>query len=271
MGHPARTAKDPAVHSHRACALVLRQDALFQRGRCQNRFEHRTDGVAFQRAVQKRAVRGIKACRRILRVIPRHADAGADGCRLRIQYQNASAGHRIRRHCFRRTLDRAADRQLHPGSAAVVPDEFYALSGTQPSLCRNSTFQHIVCSGARQHGIQRLFQTCGAAAIAVNGSDQMLTQRHRGIALHRAVPKVLPAGRLREFQQERRGTVPVPVQKCLPRCIGIGVQPGIVVFSGKAQDHPTRFQPGEQQTVVIIKIAPPGWQIKRDRALRFGA
>ena len=177
MRHTACAAEDLSVHHHRAVAVVLRRKASFQRRRCQHRLEHRTDGIAFQPAIQEWAVRRVQTGGKVIRVIARHADAGPHGGRSCIQNQNAPAGHSLRCHRFRCALHLTRNGQLHPHSLAVLPEILRCFSGSQLSLSGDSAQQDVMFPRPGQQLVQCLFQSGSSMAFAIQISDQLLAQR----------------------------------------------------------------------------------------------
>ena len=222
--------------------------------------------------VQKRAVRCTQTGGKVVRVIARYADAGPHGGSLHVQHKDTAAGHGLGGNGFGRTLHGAGNGQLHPHCAAVILDELRRLPLSQAALCRDRTTQGVVGSCPGQQVVQRFFQPGCTMAVCVQIADQMLAQRHRRISFCRREAAQTKRGKVAHgFQQERRGTVPVLIQRCLPGAVGLAIKAGIVVFTGKTQGLPAHFQPGERQAVAVVEIAPPGGQRKTHRALGFGA
>ena len=157
MRHPARAAEDLPIHHHRAGALENRLQARFQCSRRQHRLEHRAHRIALQRPVQEGAVRRLQTVGKMLRVVARHADAGAHRRRGGIQHQNAAALHSGGRHRFHRPLHRTGDGQLHTQRPAVGLQKFGRLAGAQRTLRCDGADKAAVLPCTGKHGVQCLF------------------------------------------------------------------------------------------------------------------
>ena len=204
----------------------------------------------------------------MLRVVARHADAGAHRRCGGIQHQNAAALHGICRHCLRCPLHRAGDGQLHAQRPAVGLQKLRCFSGAQRALRRHGADKTAVLPCAGKHTVQCLFQPGSPVTRAIQIAQQMLTQRRRRMSPGGGVTGQPKAGGVAvHLQQKRGGAAAAAVQKCLPGGIGASIQPVVISLPGKAHHLPALLQPGEQPPLRIVKVAPPGGQLQSDRAL----
>ena len=239
MRHPARAAENLPIYHYRAGALENRLQARFQRSRRQHRLEHRAYCIALQHPVQEGAVFCLQTVSKVLRVVARHADAGAHRRCGSIQHQNAAARHGSCRHRFRRPLHRAGDGQLHTQRSAVGGQKLRCFSGAQRTLRRHGADKAAVLPCAEKHAIQCLFQPGSAVACAIQIAQQVLTQRHRRIPPNGGIAGQPKAGGVAvHLQQKRSGAAAAAVQKCLPGGIGAGIQAVVIPLPGKAHHLP---------------------------------
>ena len=177
MRHTACAAEDLSIDHCGTRTFIFRKSALFQCRRCQHRFEHRADGIAFQHAIQEWAVRCVQTGGKVIRVIARHADAGPYGGRSCIQNQNAPAGHSLRCHRFRCALHSTRNGQLHPYGLTILPEILRGFSCPQPPLRGDSAQQGVMFPRPGQQLVQCFFQSGSSMAFIIQISDQLLAQR----------------------------------------------------------------------------------------------
>ena len=268
MGDAARTAEDPAIHRAPAGAGVDKAALPCLQRRCRHhRLEHRAHGIALERPFQQGAVRGVQAGRNVFRIIAGAADAGPHLGVGGVQHQDAAALHRLVGHGFGGLLDLPGKGQLHPHGPAVGGGEDGL--GPQLSLGVDGAEQGIPRPAAGEQIIKGGFQPGGTVALAIEIPQQLHCQRGG-----RASPCRWPAGNAQRgnipvhFQQKRGCGVPLLVERRLPGGIGVGEQAGIAALPGHAEGHPAGGLPREELAPVIIKIAPPSWQVEGDHALR---
>ena len=247
---------------HNAIARAIPHKARlprFQRCGSQYRLENRTHRIGLKCPVHKRAVRSIQAGGDIFRVKARCTGTGPHFCTGRIQYQNAAALHRLDRHGFCRALDGPGESQLNPHCAAV---RFYKLRlcpAPELSLCVDRTDQLVLCPGAGEQILQRCLQPCDAVPLAIEIAQQGRRQRGIPIAARDGIaPRAHCRDIPRHLHQKRPGGVPFLVEHCLTGLAGIRVKFCVASLPGQTKRQPLLPKPGEQVTIAIVKIAPPG-------------
>ena len=233
-----------------------------------HRLKHRPRRIARQRTVQKGTARLLKACGKVPGVVGGHADPCPDGGGGHIQHQNAPGSHILCRHRLCCPLHRAGDGQLHPCSTAVLPYPFRLLPGTEGPPGSDTAADHVLCAGAGKHLVQCLFQSGGTLALAVQIADEVAAQGCGGVALRRRIAPEPQCGKVSVHLQQKGGrAAAVPVQQRLPLGVCEIVKPGVAVFPREAQRLPPLFHTGEQQSIAVVKIAPPGRQGQRHSGL----
>ena len=247
---------------HNAIARAIPHKARlprFQRRGGQYRLENRTHRIGLKCPVHKRAVRSIQAGGDIFRVKARCTGTGPHFCTGRIQYQNAAALHRLDRHGFCRALDGPGESQLNPHCAAV---RFYKLRlcpAPELSLCVDRTDQLVLCPGTGKQILQRCLQPCDAVPLAIEIAQQGRRQRCIPIAARDGIaPRAHCRDIPRHLYQKRPGGVPFLVEHCLTGLAGIRVKFCVASLPGQTKRQPLLPKPGEQVTIAIVKMAPPG-------------